>query len=93
MAASERLDDLAEQKRLLIQQAALHRAVLQTEITNARARLQWVGQVRDRLPGTPWLLAGGAAAGFFAVRKWRTVAKALPVGLAAWRWFKKIRGG
>lgn len=93
MAAQERLNELAERKRLLVLQADLHRAVLQAEVANARARLLWVGEVRGKMPSGPWWLAGGAAAGFLALRKWRTTLKLLPAGLAAWRWFKKLKAG
>jgi hypothetical protein len=93
MAAQEKLNELAERKRLLVLQADLHRAVLQAEVANARTRLLWVGQVREKLPGGPWWLAGGAVAGFFALRQWRTALKWLPAGLAAWRWFKKLKTG
>lgn len=90
MVAQTRLKELAERKRLLVLQADLHRAVLQAEVINARDRLAWVGQVREKLVG-PWPLVGGAAAGLLLVRKWRTALKWIPAGLSAWRWFRKLK--
>lgn len=91
MAAQTRMNELAERKRLLVVQADLHRALLKAEMVNIRTRLDWVGQVREKLPGGLWWLTGGTVAGFLALRRWRTIAKWLPAGFAAWRWFKKLR--
>lgn len=91
MSAEERLSELAERKRLLILQADLHRAVLQAEAANAQARLQWVAQAREKFSGKAgWVL--GSAAGVLAVRNWRRTLKLIPVGLTAWRWWRKFRG-
>jgi len=91
MAAQTRMNELAERKRFLVLQAELHRALLQAEMVNARARLDWVGQAREKLPGGLWWLTGGAVAGLLALRRWRTIARWLPAGFAAWRWFKKFQ--
>jgi hypothetical protein len=90
MSAEKRLSELAERKRLLMLQADLHRAVLQAEAANLQARLQWIAQAREKISGKAgWLL--GSAAGVMAVRNWRSVLKLVPVGLTAWRWWRKLR--
>ena len=92
MSAQKQLNELAERKRLLVLQSDLHRALLQTEVVNARAQLQWMAQVRAKLSASPWWLAGGgAAAGLLLTRNWRTALKWLPAGLAAWRWLRKMK--
>jgi len=91
MLAQEKLSELAERKKLLVLQADLHRAVLQAEVVNARARLMWLGQVREKMPGGPWWLAGGATAGLLLARKWRPLLKWFPAGLTAWRLLKKLK--
>jgi hypothetical protein len=90
MSAEKKLSELAERKQLLLLQADLHRAVLQAEIATLRARWQWVAQARDKFPAKAgWLL--GSAAGVLAVRNWRHTLKLIPVGLATWRWWRKLR--
>jgi hypothetical protein len=93
MAAQTKLTELEERKQLLVLQAELHRAVLQAEVVNARACLGWVARAREILPGGPWWLAGGTAAGLLLARKWRPALKLVPAGLAAWRWFRKLKRG
>lgn len=91
MSAEKRLNELAERKRLLILEADLHRAVLQAEVGTLRARLRWISQAREKFPGKAgWLV--GSTAGVLAVRNWRQTLKLVPVGLAAWRWWRKLRG-
>jgi hypothetical protein len=90
MSAEKRLNELAERKRLLILEADLHRAVLQAEAGNLRARWQWISQAREKFPvKAGWLV--GSAAGLLAVRNWRRTLKLIPVGLTAWRWWRKLR--
>ncbi len=91
MFKQKNLSELAERKELLVLQSELHRALLQAEVANLRARWQWLGQAREKLPGGPWLLAGGAAAGFLLLRRWRTAVKWFPVLLSAWRWVRKLQ--
>lgn len=91
MAADQSLTTLAERKRQLVQQAELHRAVLQVEVANVRLRWLWVARVRDQFTRGPGWLAGSAVAGLLVVRNWRSVLRLIPVGLTAWRWFKKWR--
>lgn len=93
MSAEKRLNDLAERKRLLVLQSDLHRAVLLAEAANARARLQWVVEARQKFSSGPAWLAGSAVAGVLVAKNWRRALKLLPVGLTAWRWIKKFRSG
>jgi hypothetical protein len=90
MPAEKRLSELAERKRLLILEADLHRALLQAEAAHLQARLQWLAQAREKISGKAgWVL--GSAAGLLAVRNWRSALKLIPVGLTAWRWWRKFR--
>jgi hypothetical protein len=91
MSAKSSLDELAERKRLLTQQAELHRAVLQIEAANARSKLVRLADVREHLPGGPWLMAGSALAGFLVLRRWRFVLKWLPAVMPIWRLFRKMQ--
>jgi hypothetical protein len=91
MSSQERLNDLADRKRLLIAQADLHRALIQAECVNARVRLDWLDAAREKLRGGPWLLAGGAVGGMLAARHWRTALKWVPAALAAWRWLRRLK--
>jgi hypothetical protein len=90
MSAEKRLNELAERKRLLILEADLHRALLQAEVAHLQSRLQWIAQAREKISGKAgWVL--GSAAGLLAVRNWRSALKLIPVGLTAWRWWRKLR--
>lgn len=91
MAAEQTLATLAARKRQLQQEAELHRTVLQMEVAQVRTQLLWVTQVREKLPRSPAWLAGSAVAGLLVARNWRSVLKLIPVGMTAWRWFKKLR--
>jgi hypothetical protein len=91
---AENLTDLADRKQLLILQADLHRAVLETEVASARSRLLWVTEVREKLPKlSGWVTVGGAVAGFLVLRRWRTAVKWVPAAVSAWRWLRKLRTG
>jgi hypothetical protein len=91
MSAKGHLSELAERKRLLTQQAELHRAVLQIEAATARSQLCRLCSVREHLPGGPWLMAGSALAGFLLLRRWRSALSWLLPLLPIWRVFRKMR--
>jgi hypothetical protein len=92
MAAQKELNDLAERKRLLILQSDLHRAVLDAEWIKARVRIERLQQLGRGLRESPWMIAGGAAAGLFAIRNWRKAFKWAPAVFGAWRWLRRLRG-
>jgi hypothetical protein len=77
-------------KRLLVLQADLHRIALRAEWTNARSRLSWLGNIRDKVRSvSPWLAASTAVLGLLAAGRWRKLALWAPTVLAAWRWAQK----
>ena len=94
MTSKRPLMELGERKRLLLLQADLHRAVFHAECVNARARLGWLNEVRDkaRVAG-PWVAVGAAAIGLLAARRWRGLMRWIPAALAAARWVRKMRSG
>jgi hypothetical protein len=92
MFAQERLKELAERRRLLVLEADLHRSLINLERETLRARLTGLEAARERVSaGGPWLVAGSAVAGLFAVRHWRTVVRWLPTAWSAWRWMKSLK--
>lgn len=92
MPAPEIAHELADRKRLLILQSDLHRALIGAEVARASAQLERADQWRTGMASHPWLLGGIATvAGFLGVRHWRSALKWLPAGLAAWRWYDKLK--
>lgn len=93
MLAQKQLNDLAERRRLLMVEADLHRGIIAMETENLRARIEWLGHVRDRVSlGKPWMAAGGVAAGLYVLRHWRKVIRCIPATFSAIRWVSKLRG-
>lgn len=90
MAASQRLNELAERKRLLLLEADLHRNLLGLECTALRARVAGLTDIRKQLAArSPLVLGGSAIAGWVAVRHWRKAIRWLPQAVSLWRMFKK----
>jgi hypothetical protein len=94
MFAAQELKELAERKRLLLLEAEVHRSLIVLECENLRARLAPLNDARERIAaGGPWLVAGSAVAGLFAVRHWRKLVQWAPLAMSALRWLKKFRAG
>jgi hypothetical protein len=92
MSAQERLNELAERRRLLVLEADLHRSLINLERESLCARLAGLDAARERMAaGGPWVVASSAVAGIFAVRHWRKLARWLPAGLMALRWMKLLK--
>lgn len=93
MPAQERLNDLAERRRLLVLESDLHRSVVQLELESLRGRVAGLRELRERLSaGSPWLVGGSALAGLVAVRHWRKLAHWIPAAFAALRWVRSLKG-
>jgi hypothetical protein len=92
MSAKQQMNDLAERRRLLAMEADLHRSLIGLECGNLRARLEGLREERKRITaGNALWIAGGAVAGLLAVRRWRNIARWLPAGVTALRWFRRWR--
>ena len=93
MFAQKQLNDLAERRRLLVLEADIHRNLIVMESENIRAKLAWIANARERVSaGGPWLAAGGAIAGVFALRHWRKLAGWVPMAMTALRWVRRLKG-
>ena len=82
------LGHLAERKRLVILEAALHRGSIETECAALASRMR---SARNSLKA--WKLglsAGGALAGMAAMRSRSRLANWLPVAFTAWRWVRNL---
>lgn len=93
MAQRNRHNPREELKRLLLAEADLHRAVLQTEWQRARSSWSWILTGADwsrwlaRLPHRwAWF---GAAAGWLATRRWREFRVWIPALFVLWRWWRR----
>jgi len=90
MSPTERVNDLAERKRLLVLEADLHRHIIGLECTALQARAAALTDVRKQLAArSPWVIGSGAAAGLLAVRHWRKVIRWAPQVFSLWRLIKK----
>jgi hypothetical protein len=86
---AKELNELAERKKLVVLQTALHRSVIQLECASLRSEIEAVrAKVRA---GKPWLAAGGAVARWVATRQWGGLARWIPAGVAAWQWYRRLR--
>jgi hypothetical protein len=89
MSAPSPMNDFAEQKRMLVLRAELHRQIIQIE----RFRLeQRVDIARERFHANRWWIIGGVAAtGWLSTRKFTSLFRLVPAGMAAWRMVQKLR--
>jgi hypothetical protein len=93
MSAKQPLNELAERRRLLVLEADLLRRCLGLERQALAAR--WAGlkaAPHKPLRHSPLLMAGGAGAILFAMRRGRALARWLPVVLIALRWLRILKG-
>lgn len=91
MFAQKELNQLAERKRLLILESALHRDLLALECARLRSRLAPLDNTLDRLGRLrPWLMAGSALAGLLAAKGWRKPLRWIPTAMTAWRWLRHL---
>ncbi len=88
MPATTPVNDFAEQKRVLLLHGELHRQIIEIE----RLRLhQRVDLARERFQANRWWIVGGiAAAGWMSTRKFTSLLRLVPAGLAAWRMAQKL---
>jgi hypothetical protein len=92
MFSQTRMNALAERRQLLLLEAELHRSLIALECETLRARLAGLRSARAHLAaGGPWLVAGGAVAGFLAIRHWRKLAGWIPAALTAFRWVESLK--
>lgn len=76
MVSKIRLQQLREQKDLLVTECDLHRGILHLEITRIRHSFDWVSRGGEWLHKVrPWIPLAAPVAGFFMARNWRTVLK------------------
>ncbi len=92
MSAEQQLNELAERRRLLVLEADLQRNIITLECENIRDHLRELQTARERATHHPLFMAGSAAAGLFALRHWRKVARWAPAALSAFRWIKSFTG-
>ena len=91
MSARQKLNELAEAKRLLVLQGDLHRSLLRLETDDLRERFAGLTTVREKLvSGRPLLVAGAVLAGVLAMRRWRTLLRWAPTAVAAYRWLRRL---
>jgi len=94
MFGQERLRDLERRQDEVVLRSELHRQMLVLETALWAQRLSWVDSAREGASKARWWLVPAAAfGGVFAVRKWRTLLRWLPVGLSLWRWVRSFRRG
>lgn len=92
MFAQARLTEIAARKRLLVAQSHLQRTAVEVQFVQAAARLGWVASAGQKLRShAGWLIPGAAVAGLLAARHWRPLAKWIPIGISAWRWFQRLK--
>ncbi len=94
MAAKEEMTALAGRKRLLLLESGVHRDLIALECEGLRAQWAPLENLRASVSRlNPWWLAGGAAAGLLAARRWGGLLRWLPTALAAWRWLRRQKPG
>ena len=92
MSAKRQMTGLIANKRLLVLEADLHRALLQTECASLGARLSRARQAVERTrAASPLIAASAAGIGILAAGRWRRLARWIPVTLAALRWVRKFK--
>jgi len=88
---AKRLSELAKQKRLLMDESAIHRGLVEVEWTGLCAR---VGSARAAIrPDNPWVAAGGLTAALLAARRRRGLALLVPAGWALWKLWRRKKPG
>jgi hypothetical protein len=89
MPSATTVNDFAEQKRLLVLQAELHRQIIEIERFRMHQRFDLA---RERFYANRWWLLGGlAAAGWLSTRKFGALLKLVPMGMTAWGMVQKLR--
>ncbi len=93
MGSGQTLDDLARQKRLLLVEADLRRAVLAVELDRAARPLQWLGQAghQARRWRPVWLVAAPLL-GFMLARRARGLGRWIELAVGAARILPQIAG-
>jgi hypothetical protein len=71
MLQKRKVNPLAERRRLLVLEADLHRGIICLEREKLRARFAGLQTMRTHALRSPFLIAGSALAGLFAVRQKR----------------------
>lgn len=89
MSSHSGMTDLAARKRLLVNQAAIHRSLIGLERLALQQRFH---STREHLLSQRWWLMGGAAlVGLLFARKLGGIARWMPMALAAMRIAKTFR--
>jgi uncharacterized membrane protein YhiD involved in acid resistance len=92
MFATQKLNELAERKRLLLLEAELHRGLIGLERDSLQKRLAGLRTTQERVASNrPLVIAGSTVAGLLALRHWRKLACWMPTALTALRWFRHWR--
>ena len=86
---AKQLNELAQRKRLLVLEADLYRSRVDLEC--ASLRVQFNSAFTTMRGGSPWLIAGGAAAGLLVARHWRGLAHWVESALTVWRWVQRLK--
>lgn len=85
---------LKEQKRLLLLQSDLNRALLQAECLHVREQIEgWRSAATQAKSATPWVALATAAGGFAAMRLAPKGIRWLPAVWGAWRWYRRFIKG
>jgi len=83
------MNELAERRRLLVMEAAMHRSLISWELAGIADQFDYLQTARARLSAnSPLWVAGGAVAGLLTVRHWRTMKRGISVALVALRWIR-----
>lgn len=82
------MNDFAEQKRVLLARADVHRQIIEIE----RFRLQQrIDDARERFHANRWWILGGiAATGWLTTRKSTSLFRLVPAAMTAWRMVQKF---
>jgi len=86
MLANRSLNDLALRRSLLVTEGDLHRSLIKAECESLRTRLDGLNAARARVTANkPLLVAGGALAGWLALRHRHQLSRWLPSALSVLR--------
>lgn len=93
MFAKQRLNELAERRRLLVMEADLHRSLIGLERERFRERLAGLRAAREKVASnSPWLVAVSTVAGLLALRHRSKLVRWITAALTAFRWAQSLKG-
>jgi len=92
MSAPQRLDPLAERKRLILLQSDLQRAIIRAECIHLRDRFSWIEEAGEKWrTASPLIAAATAIAGFVSIRWGHRWLQWIPAAVTAWKWFQNSK--